>query len=335
MKEGSLSKIKYLLIWHILCTEADEEHPMSTKDLLAKLKKDYGIDCDRRTLYRNIEEINEYEEFEIGTHRARSNMYFAKKGGFSNGQLRILFDTVQAMCSISETQTKALEYKFVALSGHGAEEQRKSSTRFRVSKSTNDEIFDSVDVIAEAIGRKKKITFRYFWWAPPKHKGEQNRKMYKGWRVLNPVDTVFSEEKYYLIGYYDDPGSFRNFRIDHMENVKMMEDDITDQEDTPYKKRQDVVEYQKTLFSMYAGDLMQVTFLIEKELWEEAYIKFRDNIESVTSTSDKVRVVATVQNSPTFIVWCCSLGTKLKVVSPPELVKAIKKNAQEIADQYK
>lgn len=339
MKEGHLSKIKYLLIWKILCDETDEQHPMSTKDLLEILKDRYGIDCDRRTLYRNIEEINDCGcGFEIGTRRNRSNMYYAKNENspnISNAQIRILLDAVRAMSSISERQTTELVNKISLLAGNQADKLREGSTKFFVAKSPEGEkIFDSVDVIAQAIERKKKITFRYFSWRPPQKEGGPRRKRDRGKRTLNPVATVFSEEKYYLIGYDDKHGAFRNYRIDHMENVKMMTDDITDQIDTPHGKRQDVREYQRTQLRMYAGTPMQVIFLIDETLWEEADIKFRDNIDSVTSTRGKVRVVATVQKSPTFIGWCCSFGTDLQVISPPELVSELKNYTKSLAKQY-
>ena len=63
MKTESVSKIKYLKLWDILRQETDEQHPMSTTDIIARLAA-LGISCDRRTLYRNIDELNEYG-FEI------------------------------------------------------------------------------------------------------------------------------------------------------------------------------------------------------------------------------------------------------------------------------
>ncbi len=37
MSAESVSKIKYLKLWDILRQETDEEHPMTTPDLLARL----------------------------------------------------------------------------------------------------------------------------------------------------------------------------------------------------------------------------------------------------------------------------------------------------------
>ncbi len=37
MKTESVSKIKYLKLWDILRQETDEQHPMSTTDIIARL----------------------------------------------------------------------------------------------------------------------------------------------------------------------------------------------------------------------------------------------------------------------------------------------------------
>ena len=50
MKVEKFVKLKLVKIWEILSQETDEEHPMSTTELLAKLEE-LGIPCERRTLY--------------------------------------------------------------------------------------------------------------------------------------------------------------------------------------------------------------------------------------------------------------------------------------------
>ena len=50
MNTESSRKIKLLKMWEILKSETDEEHPISTPELIARLKEE-GIDVDRKILY--------------------------------------------------------------------------------------------------------------------------------------------------------------------------------------------------------------------------------------------------------------------------------------------
>ena len=50
MGKENFSKIKLLRIWEILKQESDEEHPLSTNQIIELLARG-GISCDRRTLY--------------------------------------------------------------------------------------------------------------------------------------------------------------------------------------------------------------------------------------------------------------------------------------------
>ena len=76
MKVDKFIKLKLVKIWEILSQETDEEHPMSTQELLDKLAE-MGIPCDRRTVYGDIKALNECG-YEICCRRAISNEYYVK-----------------------------------------------------------------------------------------------------------------------------------------------------------------------------------------------------------------------------------------------------------------
>ena len=109
MKAESVSKIKYLKIWDILRQETDEQHPMSTPDLIARLEA-CGISCDRRTLYRNIEELNE-NGYEILVKKGKSNGYYVEDRSFDIPEIQILMDAVQAASFITDKETPFKSYR--------------------------------------------------------------------------------------------------------------------------------------------------------------------------------------------------------------------------------
>lgn len=46
MADTKVQKIKLLKIWEILSWKSDEQHPLSTQDIISELKQ-LGIKCDR------------------------------------------------------------------------------------------------------------------------------------------------------------------------------------------------------------------------------------------------------------------------------------------------
>ena len=88
---------------------------MPTNTLIKKLAEQ-GIECDRRTLYRDIQVLNEYG-YEVLRTRAISNEYYIVDRSFDISELRILLDAVQAASFITPKKTKVLIDKIADLAG--------------------------------------------------------------------------------------------------------------------------------------------------------------------------------------------------------------------------
>ena len=54
MPDQKVQKIKLLKIWEILNRKTDEQHPITTQELIAELNL-LGITADRRTIYTDID----------------------------------------------------------------------------------------------------------------------------------------------------------------------------------------------------------------------------------------------------------------------------------------
>ena len=51
-------KMKPFLVYQYLMSETDEEHFASTQDIVEYLQENFGISAERRSIYRDIQEIN-------------------------------------------------------------------------------------------------------------------------------------------------------------------------------------------------------------------------------------------------------------------------------------
>ena len=59
MSYSKEQKIKLLVLYDLLCRKTDEEHALSTEDIISELSK-LNIELSRKTLPQDIELLNEY-----------------------------------------------------------------------------------------------------------------------------------------------------------------------------------------------------------------------------------------------------------------------------------
>ena len=316
-----------LKIWEMLCRETDENHPMPSTTIIKKLE-DMGISCDRRTLYKDIDALNE-NGYEVLCNRSRQNEYYVLERNFDNAELHILIDAIQAASFVTEEKTKELVNKIASLSGEKKAEVLKSNTvAFNTVKSTNERIYYSVNEIITAIENKKKIEFYYFGYNTDHQKVyRKDKKKY----TVNPYATIFSNDSYYLLCYHDNHEGMTHYRIDRMDTVRITDEPITKRADL---KKFDIKKHKKQVFNMFAGEHTNVTIRIDKVLIDAIYDKFGTGVKMKMVSENEAEFTAEVQISPAFIGWCISFGNKLHVISPNEVVETIKNQIEELKNLY-
>ncbi len=71
MARSAEQKIKLLVLYELLLKHSDEEHPMTTNEIIAALKE-YGIEVTRQTLYEDINILVRYG-YDIVCAKGRNN----------------------------------------------------------------------------------------------------------------------------------------------------------------------------------------------------------------------------------------------------------------------
>ena len=325
LKKGQ--RLKLLKLWEILQQETDKDHTLSTSELLLRLKN-IGIVCDRRTLYADIKALNE-NGYEIKCVRRIANEYYVEKREFSLAEIQILMNAVQAASFISEDKTSLLVDKISELAGsRRAEVIKQNIVAFNTLKSSNEEIFMIVSIITNAINKARKIEFLYFDYdLNGRRVFRKENKVYK----VNPIATIFSNDKYYLLCYDDKYGNLSHYRIDRMAKVHLSNEQITPSElNNPSVIR----EHKKQLFGMYKGEECNVTFEADNSLIDAVLDKFGFETHLFPNTETTFRFSSIVQISPVFFGWCCSFGNKLKIVAPNNIVETMKKHLNILSALY-
>ncbi len=331
--DKDIKRIRLLKLWEILSRDTDEEHPLGTEAILAKLAS-AGIECFRTTLYEDIKTLQKYG-YEIFCVRSTSNQYYVSDRSLSVPEVKVIMDAVQAAGFISERKTGELVDKVAKLAGtQKGEVLMQNIVEFTIAKTENEDVLSSVNEISQAIINRKKIYFNYFDLDASFNRVYRMKKSdpekKRGYKV-NPLGTVFDGGYYYLFCYDDFFKNVSHYRIDRMDGVKMLEDDMTEGVtaeafDLPTRKRQ--------LFAMFGGGEATVEVHASKDLIDVIYDKFGDLVQLTTIDENTVGFTVDVQVSPTFFAWCCSFGSKLKVVSPASVVDEIKKYINGIAKNY-
>lgn len=325
--EGSITKLKLLKIWEMLCRETDENNSMPSTVIIKNLSE-MGIPCDRRTLYKDIEALNE-NGYEVLCKRSRQNEYYVLDRNFNDAELHILIDAVQAATFITEEKTVDLVNRIASLSGDCKAKILKANTvAFNTVKNTNERIYYSVNEIITAIDNQKKIEFYYFDYdASHKRVYRKEKQAYK----VNPYATIYSNDSYYLLCYDDKHEGMAHYRIDRMDTVKIIDEPITKRADL---KAFNIKKHKKQIFNMFAGEDVTVTIRIDKRLIDAMYDKFGSSIKMRMVNESEAEFTTDVQISSPFIGWCISFGNKLKVISPSSVVEKIKNQIEELKDLY-
>ena len=321
------SKIVLLKIWEILNQETDEDNPMPSTVLLKKLD-DMEIPCDRRTLYKYIDVLNEWG-YEIKSNRSKNNEYWVIDRRFDMPELHIMLDAVQAASFIPEGKTAELVKKIASLAGsRKGEVLRSNIVAFNTTKNTNESIYYSVNEIITAIRKKKQIIFYYFDYDCNHNRVyRRDHHHYKA----NPCATIFSEGHYYLVSYDSRFDKISHYRIDRMEGVQILEDEVVLPED---KTVLNMGKHKRQLFGMFSGETEKVSIEIHESLIDVVFDLFGDKIKIRKLDNEFVRFTADVQVSPIFFGWCCSFGNKLRLVAPQNIKEELKNYIISLTENY-
>ena len=320
MPQENCQKIKLLKLMEILRQETDEDHPLKTTAICNKLIA-MNITCDRRTLHKDMKVLNAqgYEVMSLLIDHELA--YYVEDRSFSVPELKVLIDAVQAASFITEKKSAELIEKIADLGGSNRAAILKDNiVHFNTRKHRNEAIYYNIDAIEKAIQKDLKITYRYF------DIDENGQRVYRkdGQNYLmEPVSLVFSEDNYYLICYSSKHDGTSNYRVDRMENVEIVGEDISDK---TISLRESVAGYTESVFKMYGGQLLDITLEFEPQLIGVVYDKFGEDTKMIRS-GGKIIAAVKVQISPTFWGWLFQFGGKMTINSPETLKEEYRKQA--------
>lgn len=308
----NIMKKRLLMLIKLLQDHTDEEHPVSTRDIMAYYKEN-GMSSDRKTLDADIKLLQE-QGFDLIKIKSSPNKYYIASREFELPELKLLIDAVQSSRFITEKKSRELSKK---LAGLASAEQAKELDRHTGvngrAKSTNEQQLYTVDTITKAINEKKKIRYQYQEYDGKKRKILRNDgEVY----VLSPYMLYWNEDFYYVVGYSDKRECITAFRVDRIVNIEM-----TDAKAVKRPKGFNISNYSDSIFGMYSGPETEVELECRNNLMKYIIDRFGEKIKVRPTENGTFLTTVTVELSPVFYGWVFQFGGGIKIISPKSAVK--------------
>ncbi len=253
--------------------------------------------------------------------------YQLKSRPFTLGMLKILADVIASFRFLtvedSEIFIKCLEslcsiYEVPCLKQNITMENR--------IKSSNEQIFENIDIINSALIKNLKISFDYYDYNTDKNLIKCNG----GKQICLPFALVMNHEQYYVVSYFDkSPNSYTNFRLDHMKNIELLRQNKI----LPCEKLE-LESYIKASFSMLGGKSEYVTlrFPLENKYCNIAIDYFGKSVimlKDINSNNFTIHVPIKVEFPQLFFAWIFSFNGKVEILQSLKFKKAYTKMLME------
>ncbi len=320
------AKLRPLYLAKILYEQTDDDHFLTTAQLIQILEEQYGIKSHRQTIKTDIELLQRFG-LDIQEIKSTQNRYNLLDRTFDVVELKLLIDAVVSSKFITKAKSEELAAKLSALAGgyRSAELKRNVSCEGRI-KPGNERIYLIVDTINEAINQNKKISFQYF-----KYNVRKEKKLKKDGEafVITPLHLIWNGDYYYMIGVYDYKQRLGSFRVDRIAKCPT----ILSDEGTPAPEDFDLNTYLNTTFRMYNSNHSSVELVCDNDVMDAIIDRFGEDVTTYANDMTSFRVVADVAVSHVFYSWVFGFGGKVKIKGPEEVKEAYANMLNEAVSQ--
>ena len=167
------TKLRAMHLLQILYERTDENHPLSTGELIRIMEEEYDLHVYRTTIASDIDQLKQFG-IDINTVKSVQNQYFISGRLFDIPELKLLIDAVESSKFITEKKSKELVNKIIKLTSSTKADQLKRHlcTEGRI-KPGNEQIYFIVDALNDAINARKKVSFQYFQFTLPRNPNTQ------------------------------------------------------------------------------------------------------------------------------------------------------------------
>ncbi len=325
MAKAENQKIKLLYIMQYLLERADEEHFVTTQEMLEYLAAN-GINAERKSIYTDIDTLIQYG-MDIIKKMDQPRGYYLASRQFELAELKLLVDAVQSSKFITTKKSRELIAKLETLcSRHEGKQLHRQVVVANRSKTQNESIYYNVDLLYNAISANVQIRFQYFEWNVKK---EMQLRKGGAFYEVSPWCLTWDNENYYLIAYEKETDMIKHYRVDKMLKLCLSEKEREGKEAFEYF---DIVGYEKKTFGMFAGEEESVTISCDNKLTGVIVDRFGTDVPLRPKGENRVQARVKVAVSRQFFGWLTGLGAGVRIEAPQRVAQEYRAYLQEILD---
>lgn len=344
---------KKLLIFNILDIlrkYTDADHRLSQREIQEILETEYHMTAERKAIRRNLMDLIdfgyevEYSESVRMTRNPRtggleesfilSDFYLVRD--FTDSELRLLIDSLLFSPHIPYSQCRELVGKLEGLSNTYFRSRIRHIARMPEDKTDNRQIFLNIELLDEAISRKRKISFHYLEYGTDKklhHKLRPDGTVRE--YIINPYQLAAKEGKYYLICNYDKYDDISNYRVDRIADIKLLDEPVKPFERLKWANGTtlDLAAYMKEHPYMYSADNVRVKFRVCRAMVSDVIDLFGTDVRFSDEDEGHVTVSA-FTNGMAAEQFAKNYGPDVVILEPQSLREKVKDTLEQSLKYY-
>lgn len=324
MAKGANQKLKLLHLKQILERKTDEEHPITTPELI-ELLADEEISAERKSIYGDMDTLRRFG-VDVQSRKGKNQGWFIGQREFELAELKLLVDAVQASRFFTRRKSAQLIGKLERLASEPQAKvlQRQVFVDRRV-KTMNESIYYHVDKLHAALAGGKCVSFKYFEYNVSKQKVfRRDGKRY----AVQPYGLVWDSENYYLVGFDRANRDVRHYRVDKMAELAVVH--LPGLLGTP-RAEFDMAAYAGKHFGMFRGREGKVRLRCQNRMVGVILDRFGQEVMLIPDGEEYFTVTVEAVVSPQFYGWLFSLCDGVELTAPDWAVKEYRQRLDQAA----
>lgn len=361
-------KLKSYVVLQYLLKNTDEQHVATSSDIIGYLE-DCGIEAERRSIYRDIEDINRImlmlqeevdldevdmifaEAIESGEadklNELKTILYDKHRKGFYVRQrkydlndIRLLAECVYSAKFIAEGQARRLvDVVCEFVSEPQAQRIRHNALLTDRVKTDNRGVLNNIAAINDAMSMNidgqphtpEKITFKYLSYSIGDMRQQIERRKGAIYTV-SPFQLLINDGNYYLLAFDEQRQDMRTYRVDRMKDIRFTGEA---RDGAEVFEAIDLKTYTKRVFSMYGGEQKLVEIRFIKPLLDAVVDRFGTKDVQYAKVDERhFGVTAKVEISDQFFGWLLGFGKKAKLLYPDDVIDQFRAYMDKIREMY-
>lgn len=319
-----------LYILNVLKKYSDEEHKLSATEIGNKIKEEYNVEIDSRTIRRNINLLKYKLDYDISTREENGKGYYINRDpetDFEPGEIRAIIDNFSYANYIVPSISNEIIKKCKNMQNVYENAKLKDYHVYANNgKTENAEVIKNIEDISDSIFNNNKIKFEYW-------KYEITNKLEKqivSTPIVSPYAIVYNKQEFYLIGIKDGQEKFYHYRLDRMKNVEKLKEKILIK-----KTKEQIEDFAESTVEMFGGKKEEVEAICGMCLLNAVFDIFGRNvtIEKIPKDDEHFKLIVDT-NIMGFKMWAMRNIDLVEVRRPISLRNEMKDIIEKASKRY-